>query len=66
MSLELIKGYFYNSDGDLVIWYEGYGDLNNMDELLQYKFPCVGFINSKSVDVNLYKYDFENNAVVVR
>ena len=66
MSLELLEGYFYNSDGDLINWYVGYGDLNNMEELLQYRLPCVGFIKTKFLDASLYKYDFENNAVVVR
>ncbi len=66
MSLELLKGYFYNSDGDLITRYEGYGDLSDMDDLLLYRSPCVGFINTKSVDVNLYKYDFETEKVVVR
>ena len=66
MSLELLKGYFYNADGNLIIWYEGYGDLNNMDDLLQYRFPSVGFVKTKFVDSSLYKYDFENNALVVR
>lgn len=66
MSLELLKGYFYNSDGDLITWYEGYGDLSDMDDLLLYRSPCVGFIYTKSVDVNLYKYDFETEKVVVR
>jgi len=66
MSLEMLKGYFYNSEGELINWYVGYGDLDNMEELLLYKYPCVGFVNSKSVDVNLYKYDFENNALVMR
>ena len=31
MSLELLKGYFYNSDGDLIQWYQGYGDLENLE-----------------------------------
>ena len=66
MSLEMLKGYFYNSEGELMNWYVGYGDLDNMEDLLLYKYPCVGFVNSKSVDVNLYKYDFENNALVMR
>ena len=66
MSLEMLKGYFYNSEGELINWYVGYGDLDNMEDLLLYKYPCVGFVNSKSVDVNLYKYDFENNALVMR
>lgn len=66
MSLELLKRYFYNPEGDLITWYEGYGDLSDMDDLLLYRFPCVGFINTKSVDVNLYKYDFKKDALEVR
>jgi|TARA_B100001142_G_C14097333_1_gene563820 hypothetical protein len=65
MSLELLKGYFYNSDGDLITWYEGYGDLDNIEDLLLYRSPCIGFVSTnKSYDTKIFKYDIETQTMV--
>jgi|TARA_B100001540_G_scaffold284030_1_gene276007 hypothetical protein len=64
MSLELLKGYFYNSDGELIIWYQGYGDLENLDDLLENKNSAVGFVSSNGVDTNTHKFDLNTQTIV--
>lgn len=58
MAFEKLRGYFYNSEGDLLEYYLGYGDIDNMDELLEYRKNCVGFIKTEqSYDTESFKYD---------
>lgn len=64
MSLELLKGYFYNSDGDLIQWYQGYGDLENLEEFLEHRGLAIGFVSSNGVDTNAHKYDLETQTIV--
>jgi len=63
MALKLLRGYFYDTDGNLVQWYQGYGDLENLDEFLEHRGNAIGFVSSKSLDTNAYKYDFETEAI---
>tara|TARA_R100000742_G_C4279660_1_gene105100 strand:+ start:15359 stop:15559 length:201 start_codon:yes stop_codon:yes gene_type:complete len=64
MSLELLLGYFYDADGNLVQWYQGYGDLENLEEFLEHRGNATGFVSSKSVDTNAHKYDFETQTII--
>ena len=64
MTLQLLKGDVYDADGNLLQWYEGYGDLENESDLLEYRSPCVGFVSSKSLNTEAYKFDFITNTVI--
>ena len=64
MALELLLGYFYDADGNLVQWYQGYGDLENLEEFLEHRGNATGFVSSKSVDTNAQKYDFETQTII--
>jgi|TARA_R110000744_G_scaffold95683_1_gene184815 hypothetical protein len=57
MTLKLLKGFFYDEDGYFTQWYEGYGDLTNLEELLEHKYPAIGFVETKSVNATAFKYD---------
>lgn len=63
MSLEKTKGYFYNEDGDLIESYIGYLDLSNMEEVLEYRKNAIGFIETELINTDVYKYDFETEAI---
>lgn len=63
MSLLKTKGYFYNEDGDLIESYIGYLDLNNMEEVLEYRKNAIGFVETDLVSADAYKYDFETEAI---
>jgi len=63
MTLELLKGYFYDLDGNLLQWYEGYGNLKNKSELLEHRSPSIGFVFSKSLNTDAYKFDLETQTI---
>ena len=63
MSLKKTKGYFYNEDGDLIESYIGYFDLSNMEEVLEYRKNAIGFIETELINTDVYKYDFETEAI---
>jgi len=64
MSLELLEGYFYDQEGNLLIRYQGYGNLEDLDDLLEHRKPCVGFCLHKSINADTYIYDIENKIMV--
>ena len=63
MALEKIKGYFYDPAGILTMWYEGFGDLSDLDDLLKHKGESVGFITSNGVDTAAHYYNFETEQI---
>tara|TARA_R110000822_G_scaffold195357_2_gene333424 strand:- start:451 stop:654 length:204 start_codon:yes stop_codon:yes gene_type:complete len=65
MAFEKLRGYFYNSDGELLEYYLGYGDLNNINDLLEFRKNCIGFVSTeKSYNTESYKFDLETNTVI--
>tara|TARA_R100000541_G_scaffold29421_1_gene38568 strand:+ start:59 stop:262 length:204 start_codon:yes stop_codon:yes gene_type:complete len=65
MAFEKLRGYFYNSDGELLEYYLGYGDLDDMDDLLEFRKSCVGFVSTnQSYDAETFKYNIETQAMV--
>ena len=65
MAFEKLRGYFYNSDGELLEYYLGYGNLDNMDDLLEFRKNCIGFVlTEKSYNTETFKYDIETDAIV--
>lgn len=65
MAFEKLRGYFYNSDGELLEYYLGYGDLDNMDDLLEFRKSCVSFVSTdQSYDSETFKYDIETQTMV--
>ena len=63
MSLEKQKGYFYNSDGSLIEYYNGYIDLEDIETTLEYRKSAVGFVVSSQVNTDAYKYNFETETI---
>tara|TARA_R100001443_G_scaffold110173_2_gene121944 strand:+ start:1101 stop:1301 length:201 start_codon:yes stop_codon:yes gene_type:complete len=64
MSLTKVKGYFYNNDGDLIESYIGHLNLDDMDEVLEYRKNAVGFIETELVNTEVFKYDLETQTIV--
>ena len=63
MSLEKQKGYFYNSDGSLIEYYNGYIDLDDMETTLEYRKNAIGFVVSNQVNTDAYKYNLETQTI---
>ena len=56
MAFEKLRGYFYNTDGELLEYYLGYGDLDNIDDLLEFRKSCIGFVSTnQSYDAETFK-----------
>jgi len=59
--MEKINGFFYNSDGDLIYWYSGYGDPM---VIIEYRSTAIGFVETESVNTSEFKYDIESGQIV--
>jgi len=64
MSLEKYKGYFYDNEGKLIEFYNGYLDLEDMDGILEFRKNAIGFISHNAIDSNTHKCDLETLTIV--